>query len=311
MEIIKSKDFYYGVLTTGSLCFFACGGMNSLLLTISLFLIINNNFLINDIQYYCIFNMLYYLMLLIKVDFFNVTYFSFCFTYYAVLYRNKLFYLGNIILLFNFNYYHLVLASISIISCLINIIKNNKINKTIDNNANNINDNTSNNINTNIINDNNINILNKSNIDDDTSNNNITNILNKSIDNNTSNTNEILKNLHVNNNNNTSSINSSTNEMLKNLPVINFFSLSALFIQIQGYLCLETLLIYLVVLIDFFSKNEKYNFKIITVYSIIYTLYIIGYKLIKMFFLYNMIFNEKGLYISLLSYLLIIILNYF
>ena len=221
MEIIKSKNFYYGVLTTGSLCFLACGGMNSLLLTISLFLIINNNFLINDTQYYCIFNMLYYLMLLIKVDFFNVTYFSFCFTYYAVLYRNKLFYLGNIILLFNYNYYHLVLASISIISCLINIIKNNKINKTIDSNANNINDNASNNsINTNILNDNNdANIINDNDID-------VNNSISKS---------------NIDNNNNTSSINSSTNEMLKNLPVINFFSLSALFIQIQGYLCLETL----------------------------------------------------------------------
>jgi len=227
MEIIKSQNFYYGVLTTGSLCFFACGGINSLLLTISLFLIINNNFLINDVKYYCIFNILYYLMLLIKVDFFNVTYFSFCFTYYAVLYRNKLFYLGNIILLFNFNYYHLVLASISITSCLINIIKNNKINKIINNNANNIN-NINNSINTNnIINDNDNNKI----VNNDTSNSNINNSIN---------TNNIINdnNKIVNNDTSNSNINNNTNEMLKNLPVINFFSLSALFIQIQGYLCL-------------------------------------------------------------------------
>lgn len=213
----NKKYFFYGTTITGFLCFFACGGINSFLLTILLFLIINNNlFLLNMtnkyIHYICI--ILFYFILLLRSEFFNLSYFPFCFNCYMIIFKKNtyIFLISNIFFSFNFNYYYLLLLIINTLSFF------------------------------------------------------------------------FKKNFDIN----------------KSYSLI-FFTLSALFIQMKGYYCLETLIIYIFLFVEFMYKTQKY------VYIIIYIFYIIGYELLKELFFKNMIFNEKGFSISLLSYLFILI----
>ena len=147
----KLLFFSYGLFVSGIFSFFISGGINSFILTIILFLMVNENILIvekfPEIIYY-IFIVSSYLILTIRANFFNFFHLIFfCSNYYMYLFHEKIkiksqytfmIILVNIFLYINFDFFSLFLLSISILSFLSSyFIKNRKEeNINISNNEN-------------------------------------------------------------------------------------------------------------------------------------------------------------------------------
>ena len=153
-EVQKNKllFFSYGLFVSGIFSFFISGGINSFILTIILFLVVNENILIvekfPDIICY-IFIISSYLILTIRANFFNFFYLIvICSNYYMYLFYEEIkikspytfmIILVNIFLYINFDFFSLFLLSISILSFLSSyFMKNRKkeININIINNEN-------------------------------------------------------------------------------------------------------------------------------------------------------------------------------
>ena len=220
----KFFNFLKGTITAGCLCFFACGGINSILLTVLLFMIITNVLFIDENNDIYIYNIFCNLILLLRINFLNILLIPSIFSYIVIIFNLAEQYktcviimhlLLNVCFLNNFSYFNLFLF---IINCL-----------------------------------------------------------------------SFIKYLMQN-----------YNDKKMKVYYLNFSTLSFMFIQNKGYFCVETLMIFFLLLIQFSYK--KFDF-----HTIIYILFAIIWEFIKQYTSLN-IFNEKSYSIILLNYLFILLL---
>lgn len=215
----KYINFLEGTLIAGCLCFFACGGFESILLTVLLFMIITNLLFIDEKDAIYVYNIFCNLIILLRINFLNILLIPSIFNYFVITFNCKkcckiyvMCLLSNICFLNNFSYFNLFLFIINFFSYVKYFM--NKYNK------------------------------------------------------------ENIK---------------------KNIYYLNFSTLSFIFIHNKGYFCVETLMMFCFLLIQFLCKKKNFHI-------IIYILFAIIWEFIKRYASIN-IFNEKGYFIILLNYL--------